>query len=77
MTITITFSNEHILLITVPTIKILLQLIQLKKLFLQTTVYKYFRLKKHLVNNNNNNLAYNIMDENILLITNYCYYYCC
>ena len=53
-----------------PTSKILLQLIQLKKkLFLQTTVYKYFRLQKHLVNNNNNNLAYDIMDEHILLIT--------
>ena len=39
-----------------PTIKILFTINSiLKKLFLQTTVYKYFRLKKRLVNNNKNN----------------------
>ena len=39
-----------------PTIKILFTINSiLKKLFLQTTVYKYFRLKKRLVNFNNNN----------------------
>ena len=43
------FLNEHILLITVPTIKILFTINSIKKkLFLQTTDHKHFRLKKTL-----------------------------
>ena len=42
------FNNEYILLITMITIKILLQLIHLKKLFRQDTIYNSSRLKKTL-----------------------------